>query len=164
MTALNETEDFLYSPYIAAIADKDDAQLRAFAEKFAAQNESDRTFLTSPETALAIKRLVEEGVIPEEYAIATAKIVAFVVLREVPLSSVPQLLERIGLASPQAQNAATAITQLLQPLIAARAAAETPEQLPELPPMTTKIPPAPQQHSSNTPPRNIIDLRNKPAA
>lgn len=138
MITLDETEDFLYSPYIAAISDKDEAQLRTFAKKFAARGEAERVFLTSPDTALAVKRLVEEDVLPEEYAVAVAKIIAFLVFREVPAESVPQLLERIGLNAQQSQQAANAIIQLLQPLIAARAAEETPKKLPELPPMTKK--------------------------
>lgn len=150
MEQTTTTEELIYSPYLAMLEGRDVDSQKTFFEHFASQPEVVREIITSPGTAEKISALIQLNVIPKEYGIAIAKIVALVAMNEVPISSIDQLLIKLNLAQEQATSIAAELVKILEPVIAERARESAPKSMPELPPLTTKIPP-----------RNIIDLRRQ---
>ena len=150
----------LYTPYLAAIEGRDAASQQKFFERFAQQPREIRLFIASEETANEISRLVISGVIPAQFAVAVAKLIALLAVEEIQSAQIGMLLEKLGLQREQASTIDRAISVLMKPVVEARAKGALPTQLPELPPLTTAIPPAPAA-STQPAARNIIDLRKQ---
>lgn len=152
----------LCSPFIASIEGKDPEAKQKFFEQFSQQPQNVREFITSLDTVSAIKQLVDSGTLPPQYAVAIAKIVALAAMGEIPMGGIGELLMKLDLPAQQSEDVAGKINQLLEPVIADRARIAVPS-MPELPPLTQKIPPPviPRPDSSKPPGRNIIDLRKQ---
>lgn len=156
-----EQDDSIYSPFIAAFTDKSEDEQKVFFEKFTAQSESAREFLTSMQTVEALKTLTVSSNVGTEYAIAIGKVVAFVVLDEVPISSIEGLLLKLNLSPQQASQITVQLQKLLEPIISDRARASVPQGMRPLPPMTVRIPPITEPSETQGANRNIIDLRKQ---
>ncbi|MCC6934492.1 MAG: hypothetical protein IT406_02265 [Candidatus Yanofskybacteria bacterium] len=156
------------SPYAAALQGKDPIDRELFGLVFDDLPEPVKDTLTDPTTVETIKQWARDGLFPATHAPAIAKLIGLVALDEVAFEAIPQLLERIGLSRDQAGRTTAAITKLLQALTDARAneTAEeaAPQELRELPPLTQRVPPQGPHSGTETPARNIIDLRKKPEA
>lgn len=144
------------SPYIALTEGKSFEELAPFLERFSNLSDDARNVIASPETAKKIFALVSEGVVGEEYAVAVAKTVAFLVMGDVTSEQLPGLLAKLGILNGDAL--AKEIVGIATPPPAPVA----PPILKSVPPLTVQRPLAPM--GSNAAPRNIIDLRKPPQA
>lgn len=155
-------EDADCSPYIAMTAGKASEELAPFFERFSQLSSPVRSFMTSLDVIERIKQMLLGLHVPPTHTIAISKIIAFTAMGDVSISNIEPLLTKLNLSEPLAHEVGDAITGILEPIIAERARVSVPQGMPELPPMTMKIPPiAPGPDSSKTTARNIIDLRTK---
>lgn len=151
----------VYSPFISSLEGKDDTAQKQFIEHYIQQSQEVQRFLTSLETATTLRELVDSGTLPPQYAIAIAKIVALAAMGEIPITGIEGLLLKLNLTQQQSSDITEKLNALLEPVIKERANIAVPA-MPELPPMTQKIPPVmPTPDSSKTAGRNIIDLRKQ---
>lgn len=151
--------DIIYSPFAAAMTDRTPEQRDLFAERFSVLPDDIREFLTSIQTVEALKNVMESTDIAGDYDLAVSKIVSFVALGDVAPAAIDGLLVKLGLSQQQATDLSQKLLVVLRPVIAARSIRAVPS-MPELPPLTTEIPPAPAA-GTQAPPRNIIDLRKQ---
>lgn len=149
--AINETEDFIYSPYVALMVDKDAQGIRALAKHFSQQSASVKEIIASPKTAEGIKTLLESRHVDEVYALAIAKIVGYVALGEIPVSQIAALLKKLevpesDILAPEIERIATKPTEAPP--------APSPEKLTEVSPLRVTTP-------ANAEPQgpNVINLR-----
>lgn len=153
-------EDTDCSPYAAMTAGRNPEELAVFFDRFVQLPPPVRSFLTSLEVIEKIKGMNVALHIPPTHTVAVSKIIAFVALGDVSISDITNLLIKLNIEPVLAEEINHNLLTILEPIIAERAKEALPSQLPELPPMTTKIPPIPTV-STNTPARNIIDLRKQ---
>lgn len=178
---MEDIEDtFLYSPYAAAIADKDDAGQREFFERFYALPQPVKDFIASPQVTEKIQSLFRSGIAPDGYELAIAKIVMFVGLGDVSPDKVAELLPKLGMAPEQAQVVAQTLAPIFAELEKNRLTkpvtpeapekpttpvqnTQQPPRMPEMPPMSrpTETGPKPLAPMQKPPSRNIIDLRKQ---
>lgn len=161
----------LLTPFAAAIHGKDADGQGRFWQRLGKQPLPVREFVTSPETAKALDKLVKQGIIPESHGIAVARLIALIALNEVDASQSAQLLERIGI--PDSSAAAEALRK--EVLVRLDEAHERVRKYPGLahpettipkssvlpklvPPLTVR---APAAGPMGKPPA-IIDLRKQP--
>ncbi len=155
-------EDADCSPYVAMTAGKNPEDLLSFFERFSQLPPPIRSFMTSLDVIEKIKHMFVSLRVPPTHTIAISKIIAFAALGDVSISNIEPLLIKLNLSEPLAQEASNAILGILDPIIAERARSAVPQGMPELPPLTQKIPSiAAGPDSSKTPARNIIDLRKQ---
>ncbi len=147
-----------YNPLSAYLDGKTDSEQGVVLGRFVNLPESEKLVLVGTDTAEAIANLIVAGTLPQSYGKAVAKIIYLVLAGEVQPAGVSALLERLGLSTPLAQQVSSVIGTLAAPVVRERAV--TPVAMPELPPLTQRVPPVmPGPDSSKTPARNIIDLR-----
>lgn len=140
-----------FCPLLAAVQGRDEDERWLMFAKFQLLPEDARDILTNPKTIDQIKQWSTEGMFPSTHMTAVSKLIGLAALDdEVTFNSIASLLQKIGLTQEQAEKTNNMILSLLQPVIAERARESTPKSMPELPPLTTKIPQ-----------RNIIDLRKQ---
>ncbi len=154
------TNEYLHTiPFTAALWGKDDDDRLLLSSEFSALSDVSRELLTSTNTADRIASWQQQGLFPPTHTLAVAKIVGLIALGEIPSHATKDLLLKVGLDEPHANQVAQQIQQLLAPVLTERATWEVPEKIEELPPLTTKIPAAIRP---SEPGRNIMDLRKKP--
>lgn len=139
-----------YSPYFAGLDGKTDEQASALEDRIDGLPGSRKDLLFSESLPEQLQLAAQEAQIPEQYAIAIAKIVFLTILGDIPIGSAEQLLTKLGIAPEKAKMISDKLGVLLAPLVGERAQAVMPKKLEPLPPLTTKIPQ-----------RNIIDLRKQ---
>lgn len=149
-----------YNPLSAYLEGKSGVEKDVILERFANLQETEKLILVGTNTAETIATLISAGTLPQNFGKAVAKIIYLVLNGEVPLTGVDELLERLGLPAVQSQQVSITIDSIVAPIISVRASESA--SMPELPPMTQKIPPvAPAPDSSKAAGRNIIDLRKQ---
>ncbi|HUO75895.1 MAG TPA: hypothetical protein VMU12_03210 [Candidatus Paceibacterota bacterium] len=141
------------SPYIALTQGKNPEELSPFFEQFVALPLNKREIITSPDVARRILTLLSTFSVGEEYAVAIAKLVGFLVLGDVAADQVPGLLTKLGIANSEQLSAS--IVQIATP----KPMEEPAPTLKTVPPLTVQ---RPASMGPNMPPRNIIDLRKPP--
>lgn len=165
----------MLSPLLVAVQDKDEDEQWILFATFSSLPEEVRDLLTSPQTVDRIKQWSSGGLFPATHMVAVAKIIGFVVLDEVPMTSVVSLLEKLGLSTEESKKVEEKITELLEPFFVekARQASFAPETTESAPPVMSVLPPltrptetgpkpiANKPLSPQPPSRNIIDLRQK---
>jgi len=158
----DDTLQFIqYAPYFALIEGKSPEQLAVFDAKYDSLPEPVRQFLLAPETSDAVAKMFADQLFPSSHAIAIGKLLGMVAMGDVRIEQVPALLEKLGLSTSSAATIRDRFSSALEPLISSRTRLSAPQTLKRLPPLTQQIPSRPPP-TSNTPARNIIDLRNKP--
>lgn len=147
------------SPFFAILEGKDGAAQDAFYAQFDALPKPIREFLLSPTTADGVSAIISGAQLPGSYHAAISKIVALAAMGEIPVASIEELLMKLNLPPEQSAMVAQKIQVILEPIVAERARRSVPA-MPELPPLTQRVPPVtPSLDSSKTPARNIIDFR-----
>ena len=150
-----------YSPYDAALYGKSEAERQEVFDKLATLSDEVHHFLTAPETAQRLADLVHQGLVPDSHATAIGKILFLACTGEVPITKIQELLEKLQV--PRAGEAAKLLTDMLAPVIRARAAQVATPALRPMPAMTrpteTGTKPLTGQQTEK---RNIIDLRQRP--
>lgn len=157
-----DPNDIIYSPFAAAMADRTPQQQEAFLERFSAMSDDEREFLTSMQTVEAIKTIMESSDLSGDYDLAISKIIAFAALGDVAPENIEGLLIKLGVSPQQATGLGQKLLGVLNPIISARALRAVPA-MPELPPLTQRVPPAmPTPDSSRGSSRNMLNLRKGP--
>ncbi len=139
------------NPLLEAARGRDEDDRWFLFAAFSALPEKQRDTLVSPETMDQIKAWSTSGLFPTTHIAAISKLIGLIALdTDVQSAEVPTILQKLGLTPDQAQQVSANILNLLQPILAERAADEAAEAMQPLPPLTTTIPA-----------RNIIDLRKQ---
>ncbi len=149
------------SPLFASLDGRSEVEQAAMMQQFASMSDAEKAALAGVETAEAILGWIQGGLIPESHGKAVAKIIYLVLTGEIPQSEVAAVLQRLDIPEVSAGQIAANISTLIAPALAARSVAERPAVMPKVPPLTVQ---RPAVIGSNTPPRNIIDLRKPPEA
>ena len=163
----DDTIRFLrYSPYFALLEGKNTEQTTDLNEKYDALPETSRQFLLSPEAADGIGALVKSGTVPVSHAAAVSKLLGMVVMGDVQSDQVSPLLTKLGVPPQSASVIAQQFAEILKPVTAARIAHITAQQhMRPIQPLTQRIgipvPPS-LPPGTKSPPRNVVDLRNRP--
>lgn len=140
---------------------KDENGQKAFYAQYDALPEPIRKFLLSPATVTGISDVTLSSQVPASFHIAISKIVALVAMGDVPITSIENLLTKLDLPPQQTTDVTRKLQVILEPVVAKRSQLSVP-RMPELPPLTQKIPPIELKLDSSKPPgRNIIDLRKQ---
>lgn len=156
-----DTIEYLaYSPFFAAVEGKPEAEQNTFYGRYDRLPQSVREFLLAPETAEALANMQRDGLFPSNFGVAVAKIVAAVTLNDVTLADVAPLLSKLGLSAEQASRVADGISQLVKPVLAAKAQAVVGTAPREIPPLTQVVG-RPSAAGPQGTARNIIDLRRQ---
>lgn len=149
-----------YSPLSAYLGGKVDAEQDAILGRFSDLPEIEKSILVGTNTAQEIAALISAGILPQSHGKAVAKLIYLVVAGEVPITSVDALMVNLGLTAARARDISSWINTLVSPVISERVVEIA--SMPELPPLTQKIPPVvPAPDSSKPTGRNIIDLRKQ---
>ncbi len=147
------------SPYFAGLSGKTDAERDELERRIDALPRQLKEILFSEDTDQRLRAAMQQAGVPDTFTVALAKIIFLGVLGDIPLTDFNGLLGKIGLDATQSAAMSTALADILSPVAVDRAAVAVPASMPKVPPLTVQ---RPATIGSNTPPRNIIDLRKPP--
>ena len=153
-----------YSPLSAALAGRDEVAQTKIYESLNALPDEVSDVLIDVSTAEKIQQWAIQGVFPSSHSTAISKIIALVLLGEIPPLQVPNLLSKINLDPEVVQHTTDAISSITAPALAFKQGYEKTVTLGsrEVSPLTMGAKSMDNVTSPQAGAQGIIDLRKPP--